>query len=767
MEVTTPDRFAESDARGLVRAFCAVVALVASGCAVGIVGEQSADKMQCRVPVLKCPPVPSPLTISTLQPTPAPGSSCYQQQAGSISGAQLYCDPGNFTVLGSSDPGLAGASLVQTRQADSGSTAAQHFVFRPTPVSGTSPLGELFVAYDSRATVAPAWLSADFVPVVNPLDGSNHTLRTTFPDRTAGAPAGQTVDLDLYKRRVATAAELAIPGNSAGNPQFPAGLTVADRAMYVVLLKPRTRPGPCGVNAHSLHVAEDCYAVPRVGGAFDLAFISQMQTKAVASCNEVFSQLPAFQCAVPQAECLRIGSCPADQAKTSPLSVPANRFLRHSEVVFEPATSLARVQVQGRHYVRAVSGRLHFEPEFDAGQLLQKLSVRSIALSIGSIGGFEDLSLVLGSPFDAACADSPPLVASPCDRYRIAPGAMEAELGARQDGQWTVASGTNLAMSILVDHTQRSFRLRGGPVRAAVEVDGDPATVELLVDLTGRFENFAPVADTRESKAHSECVEGRNRDPIVLDAAGSFDIYASLPPTAYEWWEDYAQLGERFLGAGSRVTLWPRHLDFGLHHMTLAVEDSAGVVSTDSLIVQVLDSEPPFMPHLPPCTRWRRPERRFESTSARPRRPIPAATGCSCVTTGRPTLASRLDFRPWSGLLTTRTATHRLPRRRSTCSRYPSRRPGRSSRDCGSKFGRRSPMSRTAVPSRPADRSSRGRRSSCSGWSRSPRLWSRVGCRSWGPSPSRSRWPLTPFRAMKTLEPISYSIAAPPPSTPC
>jgi hypothetical protein len=79
----------------------------------------------------------------------------------------------------------------------------------------------------------------------------------------------------------------------------------------------------------------------------------------------------------------------------------------------------------------------------------------------------------------------------------------------------------------------RTFHIAGS-ISTQTTINDKDATIGTDIDLTGHFLNFAPKASTVESTKHVECAYGRdyiagNKSPILLDGAGSFEVYNDPP----------------------------------------------------------------------------------------------------------------------------------------------------------------------------------------------------------------------------------------------
>jgi hypothetical protein len=280
-------------------------------------------------------------------------------------------------------------------------------------------------------------------------------------------------------------------------------------------------------------------------------------------------------------------------------------------VEFNPSKfkSEAELKVKGHLYNKNVSGELHFEYLLDkSGNFLQEMKINSMLLKLDplktGIGTFTDIVISLLAPVTATCrikqGKYPPW-ATPCDWYDIPKEEFLTSISAREGGGALIYVARNqLPLVIGIQHKSRHFEIKGGPLSTQVGYNGKSTRLDVEIDLSGHFLNFAPTAvGGKESTRLVECSSGRNRissnqDPAVLDAGGSFEVYNDpIPSNAYKWYEDYGLVTRKYWGSGNRVTIGAHEISYGVHHMTLLVRDDFGVADTDSFELEIQDTKPP------------------------------------------------------------------------------------------------------------------------------------------------------------------------------
>jgi hypothetical protein len=525
----------------------------------------------------------------------------------------LYIDLNDSWVVQAIEhPPLIGGILVRTdwqhREVNEGEFLSVDF-------PSFDHIEDLYVAYDGRVNPTPEWLAdTQRYQRVTDATGTPLSIVTSTPDESGASP---TVRLALYRVVDKTTGHpvgqpmWTFPGNNCGAPALPGPGTCAakaswpgkvsgkNKAMYVVVLVRKPVPDCSKTTDDERRGHEGCSADE-----------AQAKADATKKCEEArlesakTGQNPAyFECSPPV--CTDVTACPRESTL-----VQTRDFKVSSVVEFEPSKfkSAATILVQGQQKVtKDVTGRIYFEYSLDELGGMKRIRIDGMDLRIDPVdtdaGRFTDVAITLREASRAGCQDTPPPWAGdrPCTRYTVPAGKLKALLGGKLDGKVLLFDPANTGVvDILIDHTSRTFQIQGGPLATTVQVDGDSLPLEIDIDLLGHFLNFAPHAvGGLESTKWVECSGGRdkirsNRDPILLDSAGSFEVYGDvIPPDGYEWYENYTWASEKLWGKGPKLTIPPHQVSFGVHRMTLLVRDPFGVGDTDDFQVEVRDTTAP------------------------------------------------------------------------------------------------------------------------------------------------------------------------------
>jgi hypothetical protein len=443
-----------------------------------------------------------------------------------------------------------------------------------------------YVAYDSRATPKPDWLTQDYEKMTKPGSQEPYTITLSMLDYTI-SPAKNFVKLEIWYRKVTpqTGEVVKIPGNNYGNPGWPK-MTTGTPAMYIILIKPKTESN-CGTLGKHVYTLG---SVPCLWSRETAEDKKNAEAEAEKTCESGITE-PGAVCR--NSTCTYKGGCPevtvlyGSALKSYPYS---------SEIGFvDPSKAEITIQGQGNKFIRRVNGTLHFQYLLNTGDLQidsMSLDVESVGTELGT---FEDIFVLLRNPLKAACQSPLLIFSQPCTVYQIPKGDFKASVSVKLNGQTIVWLAENTqVIAITIDHTKRSFQFTGS-LQTIIKIDDQDTPVDIAIDLYGYFVNFAPIAKGIESTKFTECTENKNAQPIILNAAGSFDIYDPNPSNLprYEWYEDYGLITEYLWGNQSKVTIAPHTLSYGVHSMTLLVADKDGVVDTDTFDVVVGDKLPP------------------------------------------------------------------------------------------------------------------------------------------------------------------------------
>ncbi|MBN1343701.1 MAG: hypothetical protein JXQ73_13515 [Phycisphaerae bacterium] len=470
----------------------------------------------------------------------------------------------------------------------------------------------IYIAYDSRVLDEPNWL-----------EPPEYTMqyRTVGPGGLTDDPAYVTIKmpdvlnktnetkLKVYRYHKAPKAgqTFQIPGNQSGFPKWPAGLNPSDTAMYIVIIKP-LQDYDCSKLIPENFVEDVVY---------DSCSIEPCPSLTTVKANAKTKAEDRLKLYAPGTHLLAEPNCvPAEYCGDRKIflsnfgvNLEPRIFVRHSEIEFDASkyTSKADITIKGKKVSANVNGTLHFEYLLDKKGQMTEMLLNGMILRLGSIktsaGDFNDTVVALMTPTKADLTDPNAPFGQPGNTYLVPVDTLITSASCDQDGEplFVVALNRN-AVDISIDHTTRTFTIKGGPLRATLTVNDEPTDLDISINLTGHFLNFLIVPGTDESQTFSECNrEGKNADDIHLDASTSFEIYGDPIPTNpadYVWYEDYGLVTEKIWGTGKQVTIAKNQIGFGQHVMTLALRDDFGAVAFDTFIVEVGDLKAPnlFVP---------------------------------------------------------------------------------------------------------------------------------------------------------------------------
>lgn len=130
----------------------------------------------------------------------------------------------------------------------------------------------------------------------------------------------------------------------------------------------------------------------------------------------------------------------------------------------------------------------------------------------------------------------------------------------------------------------------------SIEVSAGDGTRITTVTVT-KVVALAPVANAGPDQI-VECT-GNLQAAVHLDGSASTDPNGDI--TTYEWFENYATTPTP-LGTGDKITV---NLALGTHTVTLRVTDATAKTSTDDVVIQVVDTQPPRVElALSPTSLW-------------------------------------------------------------------------------------------------------------------------------------------------------------------
>jgi len=479
------------------------------------------------------------------------------------------------------EPGLKGCGWVKTARQDwnNQSNPFMEITFKEEPLS-------LFIAYDARLKPVPGWLSKDYQPVA----GSYIEI---FNENTKG-----TIHLNIWQSSVTPkkGETFRIPGNlfsETGTPKLGPADPAGSEAMYMVIIRPHeeknTQLKPTIILKNETFSSGCEYLDTKDKEAAKKEARKFWENKYKNKGYDFVNIVPTFS-----GDCLE-----SVKKKCQSLSYPP-----HSEIKFSPPVSMADVNIPGKNKFypkRPVEGKLQFEYRLDK-LLMKQMHINSMHLELPNIWEFSGIQVDLMAPCTAewAPAGTTPSQKIPCSKYKIKKRKFRACVKAKHDGNLVVIDATNrFEIPVTIDPQNRSFNIQG-KMSGNIVVNGEDTTVEVEIDLTGVFYNFAPNASWEESSTFSGCEEKSNKDPIYLDASLSFDpddlFGAQAQPgniVHYHWYEDYGLITQKDWGQGKQVTIPAYKLSFGVHDFTLVVRDDKGVQNKDHFVVTVFDNVPP------------------------------------------------------------------------------------------------------------------------------------------------------------------------------
>ena len=559
------------------------------------------DRMDCIVDIYRC--APSNLDAQANISKPAPHGTCYQWMppttpTNNLPGfridQRIYCDPdANWRLKKIQLPDLKGCAYIRSQFKDNTNNTSEFLRFPRNP-----NIQKIFVAYDDRFTDKPYWLTADYKQRLG-LYNEELFITIAKPDQPK-----LEVDLEIWemKNLPNVGDPVIIPGNLFQNPKWPSGFPVSNAAMYLVIVMP-DQQFDCSQQNQKYFVAIDVLDPCSVKECYDEP--GKAETLAVEECEKAFVK-GTHVCVNPK--CVVQQKCPPEEAsKEYSLTLGPRRFMRSSEIEFKNTPtfhSKATITMLGGTYTSEVDGILHFEYGLDAQGRMLTIRINSMLLNLSDMstseGTFTNMVVALLDPVQAECTDAIAPWGTPCDTYQIRSETFTASTAAdRGDELFFLVARNETHHSITIDHANRVFHLKG-PISTSIVVNNEDSPVNIDIDVTGRFLNFAPRANGNESTRYVECAERFNKAPVYLDASQSFDIdgmYGSPPITnaiaSYTWYEDFGSATEKSWGSGKQVAIGPYQLAWGVHDITLEVRDSGGIADRHTFQVEVQDTQPP------------------------------------------------------------------------------------------------------------------------------------------------------------------------------
>jgi len=519
---------------------------------------------------------------------------------GLVINAKAYCDgPWVINRIVDKESHLKGSAWIRTAAKDRSNQADpfMEIVVKEAPVA-------LFIAYDDRATTKPDWLTGNYDPVA----GSTVTI---FNPNDKG-----TIDLGIWRIKDGQGPKKGVPFKIPGNlhykttkPVWPSSVPSGSEAMYLVILQPEQDKNkklkPVDSVPLSHKVNDPCVE------QYD-ANLAQQQ--AINEWNKLEDgKYKNLGYAFENIKCTSTKTCQTSSEKISKTIKPVMSYAWSSEIQFSPPVCMANIDIptKGKSYPnQPVNGTLHFEYTLDKSSFMTAMQIHDMTLYLPDIWEFTDITVDLLAPCTAKwdSTGTPPLKNMPCQKYQIRKGAFQARIQGTHDGKIVVVHATNRdVIPVQINEKKRTF-LFSGDMSGSIPVNGDDTPVEVAVDLTGLFMNFAPNASLEETThPFSECEENSNKDSIYLDASMSFDPddhFGTQTPlfniVEFHWYEDFGRVTQKDWGTGKKLIIAPHQLGFGVHDFTLLVRDNHDITDTDTIEVTVFDKKPPVLTFVPP-----------------------------------------------------------------------------------------------------------------------------------------------------------------------
>jgi hypothetical protein len=550
--------------------------------------------------------------VSVSKPYPSP---CYQPLNSSAAnnpnpddpnakglhvGANVYCEKEAPWVINESglDKFLAGVQWIPTCYNDRDDASEELLTIKLKEA-----VANVFIAYDARTTTKPDWLEDDYEIVT--YQGYGKVVIKIY---YAGA-GGKPVELELWRRRSekmpASGTSFSIPGNMYYKHQKPvwdSSVVPGTEAMYMVLIEPKTQYDCTNLAPEKFD--KQVYYNSCDTSSPCLGSLSIAETKAIESWQE---DMVAEGIAYEGVVCKQIQVCP-DSSDVGMLTQTVRSwvFEKSSEIKFSESPPFASsidldIPSKNVHETSGANGSLYFEYNMNELNQMEKMLINGLTLELADVWEFKNIALALLAPFEATCFGIAPF-GVPCNQYKIPKYVFAVSLAADHGDKKVLVVEQNPGdYFINVDAAHRTVEISGN-LKGDINIDGDDTPLDLTVKAKGYFHNFAPQANSEESKPFSDCVENKNKLGIYLDASTSKDpdtIFGANPKpndiVGYNWYENFGTPTEYHWGSGKQITIPSQALDFGVHQMTLMVRDSEKIRDLEAFQVVVFDQQAPAL----------------------------------------------------------------------------------------------------------------------------------------------------------------------------
>lgn len=501
----------------------------------------------------------------------------------------LYVDDGHVPY--EIPPNVAGSYLLQVPRGDR--TLTQSTGYLSIPVAGTE-FQRLWLAFDTRAPNPPLWLRSRFDPRVA-------RIRSTACSGAIGLPPGACeTEYQLWAPKVPEdfLGSIDLGANNAAGTTWSDG-QVGEQYLLLVRMQPSVTPvelRTLGTLEVSFEIRSDmAISAGRIlGEASDelAAWLAQSGNAGYASAVQDGRVRLRADPALCEQVCWVVGSetqCARGALGVTEQPIAVNSWPRSSEGQVDPSRSSGVVTIveSGSSAATQLAGQVKFritelgDAELGAIDLVGS----DVALEEVDITG---ISVAHDADALARCADAlPPSPYRLCTDYAIRRGGFVASGVSELNGDTLPLRLVNDAgMPLAIDFNARTFHLQGGPLSSRFLIDGEQRTVNLTIDVTGDFVNFAPLASAQETQPFWEC-QDNSQATVTLIGSASFDQDGHGDLASFLWVEDLGELSQTVLGTTSTVV---RSMPFGTHALSLVVTDTEGISSTASFELAVVDS---------------------------------------------------------------------------------------------------------------------------------------------------------------------------------
>jgi len=489
---------------------------------------------------------------------------------------------------------VGGSYLLQVDSRDRTSSLAVGFL---SLTVGSDQVDRFWIAFDSRALTAPSWLRAQFTR-----DTAIRPVKSTACANTLGMPPSKC-ETTYHMWRPTNpgnfATVIALGGNNAPGVVWKNG-QVGEQYLLLV----RMKPSVTAVNLRTLgtlEVSVETNTMPtqsqwiidssvdelvawlsQQGNAQYLVAINDGRVKLEADPNDC--ELVCWVVAGGGTECVRGTLGGTRQA------LAVNAWPRSCDGLVDPTVSSGVVTLveSGNSSPTQLDGQVKFYIDPQSNVVLGAVDLVGGNVSVDDVS-VEHISVGHDQDISAICTDPSPAGAYRlCEGYEVPAGQFIASAACSLNGAVLALRLENdQPMALTIDHNARTFHLSGGPLSSTFQVNDEPREVQLSIDITGFFVNFAPVASALETPRYWEC-EDNSQALVTLYGSASFDDDGQSDIAGYLWLEDTGELSQTVLGTTQTVV---RLMSFGIHRITLVVTDQQGISSSESFDLEVGDSQ--------------------------------------------------------------------------------------------------------------------------------------------------------------------------------